>query len=183
MRLRDELPVDHPLARVYRIGAALCGLLLLVFGCLGFAGSLDSFDTDGQQIAGLSTNGLLSTISVIVGLLLLGAAVVGGNLASSVNIVVGVLFVLSGFVHLFLVGRSGNILDFGMSNVIFSFLMGLLIMTFGMYGRVSGGLPHDNPYWRRRHPDQAARENDARSRIAVGGAARVSALTARPPER
>ncbi|WP_420078258.1 DUF4383 domain-containing protein [Streptomyces sp. JL4002] len=158
MNLRDELPVDHPLSRVYRIGAALCGLLLLVFGCLGFADSLSSFDTAGQQIAGLSTNGLLSTISVVVGLLLFVAALIGGNVASTVNITVGVLFVLSGFVHLFLIGRPANILDFGMTNVIFSFLMGLLVMTFGMYGRVSGGLPHDNPYWQQRHPGQAAAE-------------------------
>ncbi|MFF4264562.1 DUF4383 domain-containing protein [Streptomyces virginiae] len=155
MTLRDELPVDHPLNRVYRVGAALCGLLLLVFGCLGFAGSLSAFDTDGQQIAGLSTNGLLSSVSVVFGLLLFVAALFGGNVASTVNIVVGVLFVLSGFVHLFLIGRPGNILDFGMTNVIFSFLMGLLVMTFGMYGRVSGGLPHDNPYWQQRHPAQA----------------------------
>ncbi|MEU3316922.1 DUF4383 domain-containing protein [Streptomyces sp. NPDC001272] len=156
MNLRDELPVDHRLNRVYRIGAAVCGLLLLIFGCLGFADSLSSFDTAGQNIAGMSTNGLLSTISVIFGLLLFVAALIGGNVASSVNIAVGVLFVLSGFVHLFLIGRSGNILDFGMTNVIFSFLMGLLIMTFGMYGRVSGALPHDNPYWQQRHTGAGA---------------------------
>ncbi|MDK9498605.1 DUF4383 domain-containing protein [Streptomyces katrae] len=158
MRLRDELPLDHRLSRVYGIGAALCGLLLLLFGCLGFAGSLSAFGTDGTRIAGLSTNGLLSLISVLFGLLLIGAAMAGGNLASTVNIIVGVLFVASGFVHLFLIGKDANILDFGMSNVVFSFLMGLLVMTFGMYGRVSGGLDHDNPYWRRRHPEQAVRE-------------------------
>ncbi|MFJ6782837.1 DUF4383 domain-containing protein [Streptomyces yangpuensis] len=161
MNLRDELPVDHPLSRVYRVGAALCGLLLLIFGCLGFADSLSSFDTAGQSIAGMSTNGLLSSISVIFGLLLFVAALIGGNVASSVNIAVGVLFVLSGFVHLFLIGRPGNILDFGMTNVIFSFLMGLLVMTFGMYGRVSGGLPHDNPYWRQRHTGTGARSTRA----------------------
>lgn len=173
MDLRDELPVDHPLSRVYRIGAALCGLLLLVFGCLGFAGSLSSFDTAGQHIAGMSTNGLLSTVSVVVGLLLFVAALIGGNVASSVNIAVGALFVLSGFVHLFLIGRPGNILDFGMTNVIFSFLMGLLIMTFGMYGRVSGGLPHDNPYWQRRHRGDRALQADDSQGLLAGGTAQA----------
>ncbi|MFJ3205627.1 DUF4383 domain-containing protein [Streptomyces sp. NPDC086989] len=171
MNLRDEMPVDHRLSRVYRLGAALCGLLLLVFGCLGFADSLSSFDTAGQHIAGMSTNGLLSTISVLFGLLLFVAALIGGNLASSVNIGVGVLFVLSGFVHLFLLGRPANILDFGMTNVVFSFVMGLLIMTFGMYGRVSGGLPHDNPYWRKRHSGDAARTRDGHARLS--GSARA----------
>ncbi|HET6856084.1 MAG TPA: DUF4383 domain-containing protein [Streptomyces sp.] len=168
MRLKDELPVDHRLATVYRAGAALCGVILIVFGCLGFADRLAFFDTTGSQVAGLSTNGLLSLISVVVGLVLIGGAVVGGNTASNVNMAVGVLFVLSGFVHLFILDRPANILDFSMSNVVFSFVMGLLIMTFGMYGRVTGGLPHDNPYWRLRHPDRAAREDSARRARPVG---------------
>ncbi|MEI7031836.1 DUF4383 domain-containing protein [Streptomyces pratensis] len=174
MKLSDELPVDHRLATVYRVGAGLCGVILLVFGILGFANRLAFFDTSGSQIAGLSTNGLLSLISVIVGGLLIAGAVVGGDAASTLNMVVGALFLLSGFVHLFILDKSVNILDFGMSNVIFSFVMGLLILTFGMYGRVSGGLPHDNPYWRSRHPEQAAREDAVRGGAAAGGPPRLT---------
>lgn len=161
MRLTDELPVDHHLTTVYRVGAALCGALLLAFGGLGFADRLSPFDTAGAEIAGLTTNGLLSLVSVLTGLLLLGGAVVGGNVASTLNMLVGAVFVASGFVHLAVLDGPANILGFGMSNVIFSFVMGLLILTFGMYGRVSGGLPPDNPYWRRRHPEQQARERAA----------------------
>ncbi|AWI31726.1 DUF4383 domain-containing protein [Streptomyces tirandamycinicus] len=169
MKLRDELPVDHRLATVYRVGAALCGVILLVFACLGFADGLGFFETDGARVAGLTSNGLLSLISLCVGLLLLGGAVVGGNVASTLNMIVGATFVLSGFVHLFLLDRPANILDFSMSNVVFSFVMGLLIVTFGMYGRVSGGLPHDNPYWRSRHPEQARREAEAAVPALSGG--------------
>ncbi|MFE7534339.1 DUF4383 domain-containing protein [Streptomyces rhizosphaericola] len=168
MKLSDELPLDHRLATVYRIGAGLCGVILLVFGILGFTNQLGFFDTNGSHVAGLSTNGLLSLISVVVGLVLMAGAVIGGNVASTVNMTVGTLFLLSGFVHIFILDKGANILDFGMSNVIFSFVMGLLILTFGMYGRVTGGLPHDNPYWRRRHPEQAAREDAARRRGAAG---------------
>ncbi len=67
MKLSDELPVDHRLAKVYRIGAGLCGAILLTFGILGFTQQLSFFDTSGDSIAGLSTNGLLSLISVVVG--------------------------------------------------------------------------------------------------------------------
>ncbi|MBH0247373.1 DUF4383 domain-containing protein, partial [Streptomyces cavourensis] len=163
MKLSDELPLDHRLATVYRIGAGLCGVILLVFGILGFTNQLGFFDTNGSQVAGLSTNGLLSLISLVVGLVLMAGAVIGGNVASTVNMTVGTLFLLSGFVHIFILDKGANVLDFGMSNVIFSFVMGLLILTFGMYGRVTGGLPHDNPYWRRRHPEQAAREDPSPS--------------------
>ncbi|MEU0319204.1 DUF4383 domain-containing protein [Streptomyces sp. NPDC089173] len=169
MKLSDELPVDHRLAAVYRIGAGLCGATLLAFGILGFTNQLAFFDTSGAQVAGLSTNGLLSLISVVVGLVLVAGAVIGGNVASMVNMTVGTLFLLSGFVHIFILDKGANILDFGMSNVIFSFVMGLLILTFGMYGRVTGGLPHDNPYWRSRHPEEASREDAARHRGAAAG--------------
>lgn len=168
MKLRDELPVDHHLATVYRYGAGFCGLVLLVFAGLGFADALSPFDTAGDTIAGMTTNVALSAISTVVGLALLAGAVIGGNFASVLNMTVGALFVLSGFAHIFVLDRPANVLDFGMTNVIFSFVMGLVIATFGMYGRVSSKLSHDNPYWQRRHPEQAARERE--SAIALPGA-------------
>ncbi|MGW8888109.1 DUF4383 domain-containing protein [Streptomyces sp. NPDC055749] len=164
MKLQDELPVDHHLARVYRYGAALCGAVLLIFGCLGFADALTPFDTSGDKIAGMTTNVALSAISTVVGLALIAGAVVGGNFASSLNMAVGALFLLSGFAHIFVLDKPANILDFGMTNVLFSFVMGLIILTFGMYGRVTSRLSHDNPYWRRRHPQQTAHESQARRR-------------------
>ncbi|MFF7333864.1 DUF4383 domain-containing protein [Streptomyces sp. NPDC008150] len=170
MRLSDELPVDHKLATVYRYGSALCGLILLAFGALGFADELAPFNTQGDHVAGMSSNGVLSLISVIVGVVLVAGAVIGGNIASIVNMVVGTLFLLSGFAHVFVLDRPANFLDFGMSNVIFSFIMGLVILTFGMYGRVSSKLPHDNPYWRRRHPREAAQESLHARRRAAGAA-------------
>ncbi|WP_353940834.1 DUF4383 domain-containing protein [Streptomyces sp. HUAS MG91] len=169
MELKDELPVDHKLSQVYRWGAAFCGVVLLVFGCLGFADQLSPFDTDGSHIAGMSTNGVLSLVSVVVGVALIAGAVIGGNVASTLNMVVGTLFLISGFVHVFILDKGANVLGFGMTNVIFSFVMGLVILTFGMYGRVSSRLPHDNPYWRRRHPREAAREAIARRSLPAGG--------------
>ncbi|MFE9425931.1 DUF4383 domain-containing protein [Kitasatospora sp. NPDC006697] len=151
MKLRDELPVDHRLSQVYRFGAGLCGAALFVFGFLGFANGLAFFSTSGETIAGLSSNGLLSLVSVVTAVVLVGGAVVGGNTASTINITVGTLFFLSGFVNLAVLDSSANILAFHIQNVLFSFAMGLVIATFGMYGRVSGKLPRDNPYWRHRH--------------------------------
>ncbi|WP_340385685.1 DUF4383 domain-containing protein [Streptomyces sp. SS7] len=174
MRLRDALPVDHKPAAVHRYGAAVCGLALLVFGVLGFADELSPFDTDGKTIAGMSTNGVLSLVSVVVGLALVGGAVIGGNVASTLDMVVGVLFLLSGFVHIFTLDRPANFLDFGMTNVVFSFVTGLIILTFGMYGRVSSRLPYDNPYWRRRHARDVARASLAARRRAAAGPLRLT---------
>jgi Domain of unknown function (DUF4383) len=155
MKLYDHLPQDHRLGRVYRYGAALTGLMLLVFGILGLLDDLAFFSTHGERVLGLSSNGLLSVISIAAAAILLLGAIVGGNIASTVNLVMGMVFYLSGFVNLALLDTQSNFLAFRMQNVLFSFAVGLMLLMFGAYGRVSGGLPHDNPYWRARHPEEA----------------------------
>lgn len=167
-RLLDEqLPVDHRLSRVYRIGAGLMGLVLLAFGILGLIDKVGFFDTGGDTVAGLSTNGALSVLSICVGLLLFIGMVIGGNFASTLNMVLGIAFVVSGFVNLALLDTGLNFLAFQIQNVLFSFVVGLMLMVFGMYGRVSGGLPHDNPYWRARHPGEVEREERLARRRAI----------------
>lgn len=146
-----NLPADNPLNRVYRFGAGVIGAGLLLVGVLGFADALGFFDTTGDQVLGLSTNTLLSAISVIVGLILIAGAIIGGNISAGLNTVFGVLFLLSGLANMAVLLTSANILNFSMRNVIFSFVSGLLLLTFGLYGRVSGALPPDNPFYRARH--------------------------------
>ncbi|MER6116072.1 DUF4383 domain-containing protein [Streptomyces sp. NPDC001743] len=167
IRLDEHLPVDHRLSRFYRIGAGLMGLVLVAFGILGLTDNVGYFDTGGDTVAGLSTNGALSVLSICIGGLLFAGMVIGGNFASTLNMVLGIAFILSGFVNLAVLDSGLNILAFEIQNVLFSFVVGLLLMLFGMYGRVSGGLPHDNPYWRARHPEDAAREQRLARRRAV----------------
>ncbi|MFC7220594.1 DUF4383 domain-containing protein [Streptomyces polyrhachis] len=149
--LDEHLPVDHRLSLVYRIGAGLAGVWLLVFGILALVDQVGFAAREGEELMGLSTNGLLGLLSVIVGPVLLYGAWRGGNFASSLNMLVGWLFILSGFVNLALLDTEANFLAFTMSNVIFSFILGLFLVTSGMYGRVSSKLPHDNPYWQTRN--------------------------------
>jgi hypothetical protein len=157
-RPAEERP--GPGARVFavqRTGAVLVALVLLVFGLLGFAGGLDYFSTEGERILGLSSNGLLSTISVVVALVLLVAAARSPRVASTVMIVVGTLFLLSALVNLAVLRTSFNILAFEFENVVFSVVVGLLLLTLGAYGRISGHLPEDSPY---AHPHALAEEDD-----------------------
>lgn len=81
---------------------------------------------------GMSSNGLLSVTSIVVALFLLVAARVGGNFASTANMVM-----------------------VGLANVFFGLVVGLIMTTFGMYGRVNLYLPYDNPYYQARHPEAA----------------------------
>lgn len=79
------MPVDLRPAQVYRIGAGLCGVVLLVFGCLGLTDGLAFFSTTGERVAGLSSNGLLSLISIVTAAVLIIGAVIGGNAASMIS--------------------------------------------------------------------------------------------------
>lgn len=164
-RLDEHLPVDHKLSKVYRVGAGLTGLLLVAFGILGLIDRVGFFDTGGDTVLALNTNGALSVLSICIGGLLFVGMVIGGVFASTLNIVLGVAFILSGFVNLALLDTGFNFLAFEIQNVLFSFVVGVMLMWFGMYGRVGSALPHDNPYWRARHPEQAAREDRVRAGI------------------
>jgi hypothetical protein len=153
MKMDPYLPPNHPLSRVYRAGAALFGAGLAAFGALGFADRLAFFSTHGAVIIGLSSNGLLSAVSVLVGAALVVASVLGGAISSTTNAVAGALFLVSGLANLAVLDTPLNVFAFRMPNVVFSLVAGMLLLFVGLYGRVSGGLPDDNPYVRYRHHD------------------------------
>lgn len=131
---------------VHRIGAVAVALVILGFGLLGFAGGLDFFSTSGEPILGLSSNGLLSTVSVLTAAVLIGAALRGPRPASTVMIVVGVLFLVSALANLAVLRTGLNLLAFEFSNVVFSVVAGLTLLLLGAYGRLTGNLPPDSPY-------------------------------------
>ncbi len=154
MALVPDAPPGHGPDRVHRIGAAALGVGLFLFGILGFVYQLEFLTVRGETVLGLSSNGLLSTISIVVGGVLIAAALRGGRLASTISASIGVLFLLSGLLNLAVLKTEFNLLAFRLSNVIFSFVVGMLLLFLGAYGRFSGGLPPDNPYYRQRHPDE-----------------------------
>lgn len=149
--MTTEAPRRHPVHVVHRIGAALLGVFLCVFGALGFVSASSLFGGSGDVVFGLSTNAALATVSVVVGLILIIAAWWGDPLSSTVEMAAGALFLVSGLVHLAVLNTGWNIFAFAFSNIVFSVVVGLLLGLLGAYGRLSGGLPPDNPY-RREHP-------------------------------
>jgi hypothetical protein len=131
---------------VQRLGAVGVRLTLLVFGLLGATGGVGFLATHGQRYLGLSSNGLLSTLSLVVATVLLGAAARGPRPASTVMIVLRVLFLASALLNMALLRTAFNLLAFRMSNVVFSVVVGLLLLFLGAYGRISGNLPANSPY-------------------------------------
>jgi hypothetical protein len=142
----DAPAYDTRVFAVQRTGALAVAAVVLVFGLLGFAGGLDFFSTDGEPVLGMSSNGLLSTISVLTAVVLVVAALRSPRVASTVMIVVGTLFLVSALANLAALRTSFNVLAFEIENVVFSVVAGLVLLLLGAYGRVSGNLPPDSPY-------------------------------------
>ncbi|MGQ0716699.1 MAG: DUF4383 domain-containing protein [Pseudonocardiales bacterium] len=151
----SSTPPGSRLDLVHRIGAAVLGVGLCMFGILGVANRLEFLAVQGKVLLGLSSNGLLSAISLIVGGVLIAAALRGGRSSSTITVVIGVLFLLSGLINLAVLDTDLNLLAFRLPNVIFSFIAGMLLLFLGAYGRFSGGLTADNPYYRQRHRDDS----------------------------
>lgn len=145
------------LDRIHRTGSVVIGLGLWVFAVLGFVQRLDFFSTMGAPVLGLSSNGLLSVVSVVFGAILIAAGARGGRTASTIETVVGALFLLSGVANVLVLDSTLNLLAFRMPNVIFSLIVGGLLLCVGAYGRFTGRLPADNPYnvGRGRSPEDA----------------------------
>jgi hypothetical protein len=160
MQLQSAAATTTGVPAVHRVGAVAVALALLGFGVLGFAGGLDFFSTSGEPILGLSSNGLLSTVSVITAAVLLVAALRGHRVASTVMIVVGSLFLVSALANLAVLRTGLNVLAFEFSNVVFSVVAGLLLLLLGAYGRVTGNLPPDSPY---AHPEVRDEDDEPES--------------------
>jgi hypothetical protein len=141
-KVRRGLPrqLDH----LHRTGAVAFGIGLGAFAVLGFVNRLDMFSTTGRPVLGLSSNGLLSTISVVVAAIL-AAGLRGGRTASTVLVVVGAAFVASGLVSTLVLGTPLNLLAFRIPNVVFSFGAGALLLFLGAWAGSPGGSPTTTP--------------------------------------
>ena len=143
----SPVATSHPIHTVHRVGIGGLGLFLLAFGVLGLGRRLPFHTTQGEIVMGLQANGLLAAVSVVVSLVLLGAAAHGAHTASTVGIVLGGLFLISGIANMFVLGTDMNMLAFGLSNVIFSLVVGMGLLFTGGYGRISAHLAPGSPYY------------------------------------
>jgi purine-cytosine permease-like protein len=140
------LPVNHRLHPVYRVLGAVVGLLLVVFGVVGFVVSGD--------VLGAPASTPFCVICLVAGAIMILAAVQGRNAAAEINAYLGGLLIVLGFVCMLTMHTDGaNFLDVSMADVIILFVAGVVALAAGFYGRV--GEPVHQPVVR--DPDASAR--------------------------
>jgi hypothetical protein len=140
-----HIPINHPLRPVYRVLSGLVGLYVLVFGIVGYArtNDLDFFGRHGEWVLWLRTNPAFSVLSIIAGIAVLGAALIGRNLFAYVNLAAGIVFLAAGMAMMTLLQTDANILAFSMITCIMSFIFGMIFLAAGLYGKVGTSAEHD----------------------------------------
>jgi hypothetical protein len=134
-----HLPVNHPLRPLYRFLAGLAGLYVLIFGIVGVTetGGIGFFAQDDlPEVLGLKTNRAFSVLSIIVGAIIVAGSVIGRNVDHLINMIGGVVFLLAGMAMLAFLHTDLNILGFEVSTCVVSFIIGLVMATAGLYGKV-----------------------------------------------
>jgi hypothetical protein len=131
-------PLNHHLRPTYRFLAALAGLYLLLFGVIGLAltGGDPFFQRDGDWVLGLRTNPAAAWLAAVLGLVVLAAALLGGNLHHRVNLVLGWAILAVAMLQMIVIQTDANALNSSMANVVVFAILGLIVLTAGLYGRV-----------------------------------------------
>ena len=129
------LPQDHPLHGVYRISAGVMGVLLIGFGAACVL-------TSQERLLGIGASNRFGALLAAVGLVLIGGALVGGNVAAQLNGHLGAALLVLGLLGLLAQGNDSNVLDVMVSDVILLFVVGMLLLSAGFYGQVAASAPY-----------------------------------------
>lgn len=133
----SHIPVNHRLRPLYRALAVLIGLYLLVFGVIGLIQTWgDPFFGRGDvEVLGLKTNPAFALLSIVAGVLVLGASIYGRNVDYFLNMIAGGVFMFVGVFGLVIVRTDLNKLNFTVATCVVSSLIGAALLTAGLYGR------------------------------------------------
>ncbi len=132
-------PVNHPLRPIYRATAGIVGAYLVVFGVLGVILTADEgmFGRAGDRVLGQGTNLFWSIVSILLGLIVVAATVLGRNRDVPVDTYVGWGLMVIGTFCLAVIRTDANFLDWSISTVVVSYLAGLALMLAGLYVKVA----------------------------------------------
>jgi hypothetical protein len=125
-------PINHPLRPLYRALGALIGIYLIVFGVVGFIVKAGG----GDRVLGQGANLLWSIVSLLIGVVVLVATVVGRNLDAMLYQYIGWGLVGIGTYELAVNRTDANFLEFSIATVIVTYIIALTLVLAGLYSKV-----------------------------------------------
>ncbi|MDG4822746.1 DUF4383 domain-containing protein [Asanoa sp. WMMD1127] len=132
-----HFPLNHPLRPLYRALAGLTGTYILIFGCVSLTKTVGEtlFARESNWALGLRTNLAFAIVSVIWGLIVLGANLIGGNVGHYINLAGAVVFMVTGIFMLAFMQTAANFLNFSVSTAVLSLIFGVVLLLAGMYDK------------------------------------------------
>ncbi|MEV0713538.1 DUF4383 domain-containing protein [Asanoa sp. NPDC050611] len=132
-----HFPLNHPLRPLYRTLAALTGTYILIFGSVSLTRTVGQtlFSRESTWALGLRTNLAFAIISVIWGLIVVVANLIGGNVGHYTNLVGAVVFMVTGIYMVAFMQTPANFLNFSVSTAILSLVFGVILLLAGMYDK------------------------------------------------
>lgn len=118
-----------------RILATVVGAVYLVIGALGFTATsgVGFFSTEGGLLLGIfEVNPFHNVTHLVIGAALLIAALSNVRASRTVNVVIGVVYLLLGLVGLFIVGSPFNILALNVPDHALHFASAALLLAVGL---------------------------------------------------
>jgi hypothetical protein len=111
---------------------------VLAFGIIGVIRTSGDpiFHQGGDEVFGLRSNLAFAVISIVVGAVIVFGALYGRNVDHYINLVAGCVFLIVGMLMMSLLQTDANFLNFQMATCVVSFLIGIVLFTAGLYGRV-----------------------------------------------
>ena len=133
-----HFPLNHHLRQTYRLLAGAAGLYLLLAGLIGVAVTWGEpfFHRGPDWALGMRVNPASSWLSLLAGLVILAAAVLGGNLHHQVNLVFGWGLLGFAILEMTVMQTDANVFNASMANVIALLICGLVTLTSSLYGKV-----------------------------------------------
>ena len=150
-------PVNHPLRPIYRALGALTGAYLVLFGVLGAIVTADEglFGNGEDRVLGQETNLFWSIVCVLVGAIVLIATVIGRNSDTVIDRYFGWGLLVIGSYELAAIRTDANFLNFSISTVVVTYLLGLVLIMAAYYSKVA---PEEQA-----SPPRQARERQSQS--------------------
>jgi len=141
-----HIPVNHHLRPLYRALAGLSGLFLVVVGIYGFVETSghDLLAREGlPEVLGMRFNPFAAGLILVFGILVLAVTALGRNIDHLGNFWLGHLLVLVSLFELAFLRTDLNVLGFSMTAVVVTMVVGLVVVTAGMYLKIGPEHEHD----------------------------------------
>lgn len=131
-------PVNHPLRPLYRALSGLVGIYLIIFGIVGVVVTSGDglFGRAGHRVLGQGANLFWSIVCLILGVIVLVTTLLGRNLITETDRYVGWGLLVVGTYGLATARTNANVLDFTIATVVVTYLLGLVLIMAGLYGKV-----------------------------------------------